>query len=94
MKQIASWNQGFRKEARGFVIVDGRFHITRNNDGVVFEEEFSPQPDKIVFRFSLPSKFDSNVFHDGSRMRVFGDVIQGEDESTTLAIHPLAVFNE
>ena len=94
MKQIASWNQGFRQEARGFVIVDGRFHITRNNDSVVFEEEFSPQPDKIVFRFTLPSKFDSNVFRDGFRMRVFGDVIQGGENSSVLTIHPLAVFNE
>jgi len=94
MKQIAMWNQGFRQEARGFVIVDGIFHITRASDGVVFEEEFSPQPDRIVFRFTLPSKFDSNVFHDGSRMRVFGDVIQGGNDLTTLTIHPLAVFND
>jgi hypothetical protein len=94
MKQIASWNQEFRQKARGFVIVDGRFHITRNNDSVVFEEEFSPQPDKIVFHFALPAKFDSDVFHDGFRMRVFGDVIQGGENSTILTIHPLAVFNE
>jgi len=94
MKQIASWNQGFREEARGFIIVDGTFHITRSNDSVVFEEEFSPRPDKIVFRFTLPARFDSGVFHEGFRMRVFGDVIQGGDNSSILAIHPLAVFND
>lgn len=94
IKQITSWNQEFRKEAQGFVIVDGRFHITRTNDSIVFEEEFSPQPDKIVFRFTLPVKFNSDVFHDGFKMRVFGDVIQGGDDSKILTIHPLAVFNE
>lgn len=94
MEQIASWNQEFRKEAHGFVIVDGQFHITRSNDSVVFEEEFSSQPEKIVFRFTLPAKFDSDLFHDGFRMRVFGDVIQGGENSSILTIHPLAVFNE
>lgn len=94
MKQIAFWNQRFREEAQGFVIVDGRFHITRSNNSVVFEEEFSRRPDKIVFRFSLPARFDSDVFHDGFQMRVFGDVIQGGENSSIVAIHPLAVFNE
>ena len=94
MRQIALWNQEFRKEAQGFVIVDGRFHITRSNDSVVFEEEFSPRPDEIIFRFTLPAKFDSDLFQDGFRMRVFGDIIQGGENSSILTIHPLAVFNE
>jgi hypothetical protein len=80
--------------SQGFVVVDGVFHIMKNNGDVTFEEEFSPKPDKIVFRFTLPSKFDSTLFHDGTRMRVFGDVIEEENDPTVLTINPLAIFNE
>lgn len=94
MKQIASLDQEFRREAEGFVVVDGVFHVTRDSGHVTFEEEFSPQPDKIVFRFTLPSRFDSILFRDGAKMRVFGDVIEDENDPTVLTINPLAIFNE
>jgi hypothetical protein len=94
IKKIESLDKDYRQEAEGFVVVDGAFHITRDSGHLTFEEEFSPQPDKIVFRFTLPSKFDSALFRDGAKMRVFGDVVEGENDPTVLTINPLAIFNE
>ena len=94
LKQIALMNQEFRSEAKGFVVVDGVFHIQRSNGEINFQEEFSPPPNKIVFRFTLSSKFDSPVFRDGAKMRVFGDVVQQDNQPAVLTINPIAIFNE
>jgi hypothetical protein len=93
-KRIEAWNQAFRKEARGFVVVDGTFRIARTDNNIVFEEEFSPRPQYIAFRLTLPAKLDADVFRDGARMRVFGDVIPSSNDMNTLTIHPVAIFNE
>ncbi len=92
--QLSLWFQQFHEEARGFVVVDGQFHVTRGVSDIVFEEEFSPPPRKSVFRFSIPIKFDTAVFQDGVKMQVFGAVVPGSDSPATLTIDPLAVFAE
>jgi hypothetical protein len=82
----------FKREARNFVIVEGAFHISRTNGTIQFEEEFSPQPQRIVFRFTLPARADSELFRDGRIMRVFADVTQQLDNRGVIEIYPLAVF--
>lgn len=92
----ASWNEEFRREARGFVLVDGVFLIKRVKGTILFEEEFSQAPlqQRVVFRFSLPEKFDSDLLRNGYRMRVFGDVMQNSKDPAEITIDPVAILNE
>lgn len=82
----------FKREATGFVLVEGIFHISRSNGMVEFEEEFSPRPHRILFRFTLPAKADSDFLRDGRSMHAFGEVTHQLDEKGVILIHPLAVF--
>jgi len=91
-KQMLVAREYFRQEAKGWVIVDGEFHISRVNGNTLFEEEFAPPPGRIVFRFKLPAQADSALYRDGNSIRVFGDVIQPLDKNGVVEIYPLAVF--
>jgi hypothetical protein len=91
-KEKEGADKRFAQEARGFVIVEGSFHVIRANGAIKFEEEFSPKPNPILFRFVLPASKDGELFRDGRRMHVFGDVTQQLDSQGVIEIHPLAVF--
>lgn len=91
-KEEATADDTFKILTVGFVLVEGSFHVTRTDGQVHFEEEFSTLPKRVVFRFALPAKSDSDLFRDGRVMRVFGEVSQPLNSRGVVEIHPLAVF--
>jgi len=82
----------FEQQAKGFVIIEGHFRVSRKTESVQFEEQFSPYPHHIVFDFTLPAKSDSSEFRDGYKFRVFGDVTKELDSQGKIEIHALAIF--
>jgi hypothetical protein len=85
-------NDEFRAEARGFVIVDGVFHVSHAGGNLVFEEHFSESPFKVHFYFALPNEYETLAIQDGSKLRVFGSVIKELDKDGRIKLYPLAIF--
>jgi hypothetical protein len=92
-KQYESELQNELKSLDGYVFIDGVFEKTMNGDNMVFVENFSTKPLKILFRMTIPPPQLPNIENlHRLRLRVFGDVIRPLDSDGYVDIRTIAVY--
>jgi hypothetical protein len=79
-------------KSTGFVVVDGVFNVSVNDNNIVLLEHFSAKP-TVVFRAKLPKSALPDVPHTGSlQLKLFGDVIKPLDGNGFVDVRPIALY--
>jgi hypothetical protein len=82
----------FYLKSSGFVVVDGVFNVSVNDNNIILLEHFSAKP-TVVFRAKLPKSALPDIPHTGSlQLKLFGDVIKPLDSDGYVDVRPIALY--
>jgi len=90
-KQAEDSLQQELRNLRGLVFLDSVFATPDDGNDAMLVAEFSPEPQCVVFRVSLPKSARSEI-PDKARLRVFGDVTRPLASDGYVDIRAIAVY--